>query len=84
MIALVVADTCHTLVTRLPGLQSWGIRVHTIPVALATSIAATRARTSSCSSAWITSGSCIAAGLLTSPATGMGGMPEGLGREPKF
>jgi len=42
MMALVVAGTCHTLVTRRPGLAGCGTRMHTIPDALATSIAATR------------------------------------------
>ena len=32
----------HTLVTRRPGIDRWGTRVHTVPDALATSIAATR------------------------------------------
>jgi hypothetical protein len=50
MMALVVAGTCHTLVARRPGLAGCGTRVHTIPDALATSIAATRARISSGSS----------------------------------
>jgi hypothetical protein len=47
MMALVVAGTCHTLVARWPGLVWCGIRVHTIPDALATSTAATRATISS-------------------------------------
>ncbi|MGP4022085.1 hypothetical protein [Actinomadura sp. 3N407] len=38
----------QTLVTRRPRLMSCGTRVHTIPVALATSIAATRATTAGC------------------------------------
>src|SRR5215218_3106706 len=50
MMALVVAGTCHTLVARLPGLAGCGTLVHTIPDALATSIAATRATISSGSS----------------------------------
>jgi hypothetical protein len=50
MMALVVAGTCHTLVARRPGLAWCGTRVHTIPDALATSIAATRATISSDSS----------------------------------
>jgi hypothetical protein len=50
MMALVVAGTCHTLVARWPGLARCGTRVHTIPDALATSIAATRATSSSGSS----------------------------------
>jgi hypothetical protein len=47
MMALVVAGTCHTVVVRRPGLAGCGTRVPTIPDALATSIAATRATSSS-------------------------------------
>jgi hypothetical protein len=47
MMALVVAGTCHTLVARWPGLAGCGTRVPTIPDALATSIAATLATSSS-------------------------------------
>jgi hypothetical protein len=50
MMALVVAGTCHTLVARWPGVAGCGTRVPTIPDALATSIAATRATSSSGSS----------------------------------
>src|SRR5512132_1282286 len=50
MIAAVVAATSHTVVTRLPALAWCGTRVQTMPDALPTSIAATRARISSCSS----------------------------------
>ena len=65
MIAFVVAGTSHTLVTRRPGRESCGTRVHTIPVALATSIAATRSRICSCSSSGTSTGSIIAG---TSPS----------------
>src|SRR6266487_68543 len=60
MIALVVAGTSHTLVTRLPGLQGSGTRVHTIPDALATSTAATRSTSCSYSSSSSSCGSRIA------------------------
>src|SRR6266508_1142525 len=60
MIALVVAGTSHTLVTRLPGLEGSGTRVHTMPDALATSTAATHPTTCSYSSSWISCGSRIA------------------------
>src|SRR6266498_1905182 len=60
MIALVVASTSHTLVTRLPGREGCGTRVHTMPDALATSTAATRPTTCSYSSSWISRGSRIA------------------------
>jgi hypothetical protein len=50
MTALVVAGTGHTLVARRSGWAGCGTRVHTIPDALATSIAATRAMVSSGSS----------------------------------
>jgi hypothetical protein len=42
MMALVVAGSCHTVVRRRPGLAGCGTRMHTIPDAFATSIAATR------------------------------------------
>src|SRR6266511_1912853 len=60
MIALVVASTSHTLVTRLPGREGCGTRVHTMPNALTTSTAATRSTTCSYSSSWISRGSRIA------------------------
>ena len=47
MIALVLAETLHTVVVRLPGWLGYGTRVHTMPESLATSIAATRATISS-------------------------------------
>ena len=80
MIALVVADTCHTLLTRRPGTFSCGNRMHTMPDAFATSIAATRSATSSCSSSSISSGSCV--NLATSSFGLIGGVPGGLGQEP--
>jgi hypothetical protein len=36
------ALTIHTVACRAPGRDGCGVRVHTIPVSLATSIAATR------------------------------------------
>ncbi len=59
MIAPVVAPTSHTLLTRLPGREGCGTRVHTMPDALATSTAATRSTTCSWSSSWISCGSRI-------------------------
>src|SRR5215217_2311631 len=47
---LVIELTCQTVVIRLPALAGFGTRVHTIPDALATSIAATRSTICSCSS----------------------------------
>src|SRR4030095_6706747 len=67
MIALVVAATSHTRVTRLPGMVGGGIRVHTIPDALATSIAATRSTICSCSS----TSTCLPSGTTRAPC------PEG-------
>src|SRR6266511_3138836 len=59
MIAPVVAATSHTLVRRLPGWEGCGTRVQTMPLALATSTAATRSATCSCASSWISCGSRI-------------------------
>ena len=59
MIAPVVAPTSHTLLTRLPGREGCGTRVHTMPDALATSTAATRSTTCSWSSSSISCGSRI-------------------------
>src|SRR6266536_808561 len=59
MIAPVVAATSHTLVRRLPGWEGCGTRVQTMPLALATSTAATRSATCSCASSWIACGSRI-------------------------
>src|SRR4030095_11467471 len=67
MIALVVAATSHTRVMRLPGMVGCGIRVHTIPDALATSIAATRSTICSCSS----TSTCLPSGTTRAPC------PEG-------
>src|SRR5215216_590956 len=47
---LVIEPTCQTVVIRLPAMAGSGTRVHTIPDALATSIAATRSTICSCSS----------------------------------
>src|SRR5512133_698332 len=69
MIALVVADTSHTRVMRLPGVVWCGTRVHTIPDALATSIAATRSTICSCSS----TSTCLPSGTTRAPC------PEGWG-----
>jgi hypothetical protein len=66
MIVSVVAGTCHTLVARWPGLAGCGTRVHTIPDALATSIAATRATTSSGSSTSTVSLSTVSPSWATS------------------
>src|SRR5215216_53540 len=60
LIAPVVAGTSHTLVRRRPGRDGCATRVHTIPDALATSIAATRSQVCSCSSSSISCGSRIA------------------------
>src|SRR6266542_1892680 len=60
MIALVVAGTSHTLVTRLPGLEGAGTRVHTMPDPLATSTTATRSTNCSYSSSSSSRGSRIA------------------------
>src|SRR5215217_3985246 len=69
MIALVVAATSHTRVRRLPAVVGCGTRVHTIPDALATSIAATRSTICSCSS----TSTCLPSGTTTAPC------PEGWG-----
>ncbi len=58
-----VASTCHTRFRRRPGRAGSGSRMHTIPEALATSIAATRSRICSCSSSLI---SCASSTALTS------------------
>src|SRR5829696_3503302 len=63
MIALVVADTSHTRVRRLPAVVGCGTRVHTIPDALATSIAATRSTICSCSS----TSTCLPSPTTTAP-----------------
>src|ERR1017187_2514708 len=62
--ALVVAAPPQTRLTRLPGFDSCGTRTHTIPEAFATSIAATRSMTCSCSSSTIPCGSLITRALL--------------------
>src|SRR5450755_3320417 len=64
MTARVVASTSHTLLTRRPGFDSCGTRTHTLPESLATSTAATRCRTCSCSSSSISWGSVITGLLL--------------------
>src|SRR6266516_1628964 len=56
-IALVVAATSQTRVTRRCGCDGCGSRVHTLPDALATSMAATRSRRTSWSLSWTCSGS---------------------------
>ena len=50
------AFTVHTVLRQAPGRDGCGVRVHTIPESLATSIAATRSWTRSCSSSSITCG----------------------------
>src|SRR6266508_2774710 len=80
MIAPVVAGTSHTFVMRLPCADACGTRVQTMPLALATSIAATRATSCSYSSSWISCGSRIP---RPSPHLHRGpdqGLPEGLGQ----
>src|SRR5215207_3278260 len=75
MIAPVVAGTSHTLVTRRPCADACGTRVQTMPLALATSIAATRATSCSYSSSWISCGSCIAGPSPPSPWARYQGCP---------
>src|SRR4029077_17448989 len=62
--AAVVAATSHTRLTRRPAFP--GSRTHTFPDALATSTAATRSITSSCSASGISSGSCFNSLVLQS------------------
>jgi hypothetical protein len=50
------AFTVHTVLRRAPGRDGCGMRVHTIPESFATSTAATRSWTRSCSSSSITCG----------------------------
>ena len=57
--APVVAATSRTMVRRFPGRDECGTRVHTIPEAFATSIAATRSKTCSYSWSSISCGSSI-------------------------
>ena len=65
----VSASPSHTLVCRFPGLAGCGTRVHTIPVAFATSTAATRSRTCSYPASSISCGTIIASTLtLASPS----------------
>src|SRR6266498_1295773 len=80
MIAPVVAATSHTLVTRLPGLEGCGTRVHTMPLALATSTAATRPTTCSYSSSWISCGSRITGPSPHLTVARHTGLPGGLGQ----
>ena len=79
------AAASRTVVRRFPGRDGCGTLVHTIPVAFATSIAATRPATCSYSSSSISCGSSIAATPLPRIAIrAHTRMPGGLGREPKF
>ena len=55
------AVTIHTVLRRAPGRDGCGVRVHTIPASFATSTAATRSWTRSCSSSPITGGLLTAA-----------------------
>ena len=55
-IAPIRAFTVHTVLRRARGRDGCGVRVHTIPESFATSIAATRSWTRSCSSSSITCG----------------------------
>src|SRR5512132_1182235 len=82
MIVLGVAGTCHTLVMRRPGLAGCGTRVHTIPDALATSIAATRATSSSGSSTSTMSLSTVSPSWATSLPPAIGGVGSGLPGSP--
>ena len=50
------ALTVQTVLRRAPGRDGCGVRVHTIPESFATSTAATRSWTRSCSSSSITCG----------------------------
>jgi hypothetical protein len=59
--AFIRAFTVHTVLRRAPGRDGCGVRVHTIPVSFATSTAATRSWTRSCSSSSITCGLLTAA-----------------------
>jgi len=79
----ILDELAYTL-TRAPALPpSRGNRVHTMPDALATSIAHTRSRTRSCSSSGISCTSRTPTRLPWHP-NNTGGLPGGLGREPKF
>ena len=83
--AAVVAATSHTRVRRLPGRASCGTRVHTIPVFLATSTAATRCRTCSYSSSSISCGFIIARAAPPLIATGIPcGCPGASAGKPKY
>jgi hypothetical protein len=57
------AFTVHTAARREPGRDGCGVRVHTMPESLATSIAATRSWTRSCSWSSINCGPLTAASL---------------------
>jgi hypothetical protein len=57
MIAFVVAATSHTRVRRRPAIEGCGTLMHTLPEALAMSIAATRSTICSSASASISWGS---------------------------
>src|SRR6266496_4166884 len=80
MIAPVVAATSQTLVTRLPGWEGGGTRVQTMPLALATSTAATRPTTCSCASSWISCGSRITGPSPHLTVARHTGLPGGLGQ----
>src|SRR5215472_4670910 len=77
--AFLRALTVHTAARREPGRDGCGVRVHTIPESLPTSIAATRSWTRSCSSSSITCGPLTAASYAGSDGTGAGcpGVPDG-------
>ena len=95
-IAPVRAGTSHTRENRRPDLP--GSRTHTVPVALATSIAAARSITTSWSASGISTGPATTAGfclclrcaptslaLQSNPSIPSGGSPGGLGKgKPKF
>src|SRR5947209_7981373 len=80
MIDSVVAFTSHTRVRRRLATDGCRMRVHTMPEALATSIAATRSRSCSCSSSWISCGSGIPCTAFRVLPDQQGGLPAGPGQ----
>ena len=75
--ARVVDPTCQTLVTRLPGTDWCGTRVHTIPLALATSTAATRSTIGASSPTSTSTGCCIGSNLRLARVPCRRGCPRG-------
>ena len=80
MTAWVVAATSHTLLTRRPAVAWCGTRTHTLPDAVATSIAHTRSIISSWSASGISSGCLLTMPVLHPGRRIGGGMPGGLGQ----